>query len=59
MFDSSSKLKEKQKSKGALLGLRQLFSTESPLRMMKKGFYFTLKVLVVLKILYLDFCLEF
>ena len=36
--------------KGAFYGLRQFFITESPLKMMKKAFYFTLKALFVLKI---------
>ena len=41
--------------KGTLSGLRQFFTTESPLKMMKKSFYFTLKSLFVLKILKLLF----
>ena len=36
--------------KGALEGLRQFFITESPLKMMKNAFYFTLKALFVLKV---------
>ena len=36
--------------KGALWGLRQFLITESPLKMKKNVFYFTLKVLFVLKI---------
>ena len=36
--------------KGALLGLRQFSAPESPLKMMKNAFYFTLKALFVLKI---------
>ena len=36
--------------KGALQGLRQFLITESPLKMMKNAFYFTLKALFVLKI---------
>ena len=36
--------------KGALEGLRQLLITESPLKMMKNAFYFTLKALFVVKI---------
>ena len=36
--------------KGALSGLRQFLATESPLEMMKNAFYFTSKVLFVLKI---------
>ena len=36
--------------KGALLSLRQFLATESPLKMMKNTFYFTLKALFVLKI---------
>ena len=42
--------------KGALSGLRQLLATESPLKMMKNAFYFTLKALFVLG--YLCFCLD-
>ena len=36
--------------KGVLSSLRQFLATESPLKMMKNAFYFTLKVLFVLKI---------
>ena len=36
--------------KGALKGLRQLLATESFLKVMKNGFYFTSKALFVLKI---------
>ena len=36
--------------KGALSGLRPFFANESPLKMMKNAFYFTLKALSVLKI---------
>ena len=36
--------------KGALSGLRQSLTTESPLEMMKNAVYFTLKALFVLKI---------
>ena len=36
--------------KGALSGLRQFLPTESPLKIMKNAFYFTLKALFVLKI---------
>ena len=36
--------------KGALSSLRQFSTTESPLKMMKKAFYFTFKDLFVLKI---------
>ena len=36
--------------KGALSGLIQVLATESPLKMMKNAFYFTLKALFVLKI---------
>ena len=36
--------------KGALSSLRQLFTTESALKMMKNAFYFTSKALCVLKI---------
>ena len=35
---------------GALKGLRQFLVTENPLKMMKNTFYFTLKVIFVLKI---------
>ena len=38
------------KLKDALSGLRQSLATESPLKMMKNAFYFTLKALFVLKI---------
>ena len=43
--------------KGAFSGVRQFLATESPLKMMKKFFYFPLKALFVLKIL--NFCLDF
>ena len=36
--------------KGALSSLRQFLATDSPLKMMKNAFYFTLKALLVLKI---------
>ena len=36
--------------KGALSGLIQFLATESPLKMMKNGFDFTVKALFVLKI---------
>ena len=36
--------------KGVPPGLRQFLATESPLKMMKNPFYFTLKALFVLKI---------
>ena len=36
--------------KGAVYGLRQFLTTESPLKMMKNAFYFTLKALFVLRI---------
>ena len=46
-----TKCESKKKSiKGAISGLRQFLATESPLKMMKNGFYFTLKALFVLKI---------
>ena len=38
------------KFKGALSYLRQFLATESPLKMMKNAFYFTLKALFVLKL---------
>ena len=37
--------------KGALSGLRQFLATESPFKVIKNVFYFTLKALFVLKIL--------
>ena len=40
----------KIKLKGALLGLRQFWATESPLKMMKNASYFILKALFVFKI---------
>ena len=36
--------------KGAFSGLTQFFATESPLKMMKNAFYFTLKSLFVLQL---------
>ena len=39
---------------GALSSLKQFLATESPLKMMKNAFYFTLKALFVLKILFLS-----
>ena len=36
--------------KGTLSGLRQFLATESPVKMMKNAFYFTLTALFVLKI---------
>ena len=39
-----------QELKGALSGLRQLLTTERPLKMMKNVFYFTSKAIFVLKI---------
>ena len=39
-----------QNLKGALSGLRQILATESPLKMMKNDFYFTLKAHFILKI---------
>ena len=36
--------------KGALSGLRQLLTTEGPLKMMKNAFYFTSKALFVFQI---------
>ena len=41
---------ESVKLKGALLGLRQFSANESPVKMMKNAFYFTLKALFVLKL---------
>ena len=38
------------KFKGALSGLKQFLATESPFKMMKNAFYFTLRALFVLKI---------
>ena len=43
--------------KGALSGLRQFLAAESPLKMMKNAFYFTLKALSFSR--YLSFCLDF
>ena len=40
----------KHNVKGALLGLKQLLLTESPLKMVKSAFYFILKALFLLKI---------
>ena len=37
-------------AKGTILSLRQFLAAESPLKMMKNAFYFTLKALHVLKI---------
>ena len=36
--------------RGALSGLKQFLTTESPLKIIKKSFYFTVKALFVLKI---------
>ena len=36
--------------KGPVSGLRQFLATESPFKMMKNAFYFTLKALFILKI---------
>ena len=36
--------------KGTFANLRQFWATESPLKMMKKAFHLTLKLLFVLKI---------
>ena len=36
--------------KGVLSGLRKVLATESPLKMMRKAFYFTLKAFLALKI---------
>ena len=41
--------------KGALSGLRQFLTTDSPLKIMKNVFYFTSKAHFVLK----NFCLDF
>ena len=35
---------------GTLSGLRQFLATESPLKIMKNAFYFTIKALLILKI---------
>ena len=43
------------KFKGGLSGLRQFLVTESPLKMMKNAFRFTLKALFILKIFKLLF----
>ena len=44
------KVRFRNSFKGAFSGLRQFLATESPLKMMKNAFYFTLKALVVVKI---------
>ena len=44
----SQKFCKKGAFKGALLGLRQFFTTESPLKMMKNAFYFILKAFFLL-----------
>ena len=46
-----------KKIKGTILGLRQLWATESHLKMMKNAFYFTSKTLFVLKIFKFLSCL--
>ena len=43
--------------KGALSRLRQFLATESPLKMVKNAFYFTLKTFLPSR--YLNFCLDF
>ena len=43
--------------KGTVSGLGQFLTFESPLKMMKNDFYFTLKALSFLR--YLNFCLDF
>ena len=45
-----------QSFKGARSGLIQFLATESPLKIMKNAFYFTMRALFVLKIL--SFCLD-
>ena len=42
---------------GPLLGLRQFLEIESPLKIIEKAFFFTIKALFVLKII--KICLEF
>ena len=44
--------------KGALSGLRQFLAPESPLKLMKNAFHFTLKAIFILKI-FLIFVLTF
>ena len=44
--------------KGAFSGLRQFLATESPLKLMKNAFHFTLKYHFALNI-FLNYCLEF
>ena len=44
--------------KDTLSGLRQFLATESPLKMRKNAFYFTLKALLVLKIFQFLSCIE-
>ena len=51
-----SMLLKENRIKGALSGLRQFLAAESPLKMMKNVFYFTSKVLFVLKIFKFLFC---
>ena len=48
-LESPSLLKE-DFFKGTLEGLIQLLATESPLKVMKNAFYFTLKALFVVKL---------
>ena len=43
-------IKRKGKFKGALSSMRQFLATESPLKMMKNAFCFTLKAPLVLRI---------
>ena len=53
MLSNSSKMFEEllfEQIKGPLLDLRQNLVTESPLKMIKNDFYFTLIALFVLKI---------
>ena len=42
--------KSKETNKGPLSGLRQFITTESPFKIMKNAFYFTLEALFVLEI---------
>ena len=41
--------------KGGFSGLKKILGTESPLKKMKNAFYFTLKLLFILKIFKFDF----
>ena len=57
-FRRLQKVYNLQKVKGAIQGLRQFLALESPLKMMKNVFYFTLEKLFLFS-RYLSFCLDF